>query len=91
MSKSSKFAIERDRNSKSFQNVQNLIFLKKLDEVFQKKHQFLKIAKDGKIVLECDWKFRISQNVHFFSQKGDGVFEKNQKILKIGKSSKLVV
>ena len=76
--KSSKFALESDRNSKSFQNVQNLILEKKLDEFFQKKHQVLKIAKDSKNVEECDWKFRISQNVHFFSQKGDGFFEKNE-------------
>ena len=50
----------------------------KLEELFQKKHEFFKIAKDGKIVKECDWKFRISQNVHFFSQKGDRFFEKNE-------------
>ena len=73
----SKFAVEWDRNSKSFQNVQ-FFLIKKLDEFFQKKHQLLKIAEDRKIVVECDWKFKISQNVHFFSQKGDGFFEKNE-------------
>ena len=52
--KSRKVVTESDRNSKSSQNVQNLIFLRKIDESFHKKHEFLKIAKYGKDVVECN-------------------------------------
>ena len=55
----------------------------------RRKHEILKIAKDSKIVIECEWKFKISQNVHFFKKVTD--FLKKNKILKIGKSSKFVV
>ena len=56
----------------------------------RRKHEILKIAKDSKIVIECEWKFKISQNVHFFLKRWQ-IFWKKMKILKIGKSSKFVV
>ena len=49
----------------------------------------LKIAKDSKIVVECDWNITISQNVPFFP-KNWWTFRKKMIILKIGKSSKVV-
>ena len=69
--KFSKFAVECDRKSKSSQSVPNSIFTEKLDDVFQKKHEFFKIAKDSKIVIECDFSanITISQNVRFFPKK----------------------
>ena len=74
-----KFAVECDRNSKSSQNVLKSIFIEKLDDVFQKQHEFFNIAKDSKFVVECDFSanIRISQNVHFFL-KIDGFFEKKE-------------
>ena len=87
--KSRKVVTESDRNSKSSQNVQNLIFLKKIDESFHKKHEFLKIAKYGKDVVECDWNITIFQNVPFFP-KNWWIFWKKMNNLKIGKSSKVV-
>ena len=70
-----KSAVECERNSKNSQNVPKSIFLEKLGDVFRKKHDFFKIAKDSKIVVECDWNITISQNVNFFL-KNDGCFEK---------------
>ena len=64
-------------------------FQKNLNEPFQKKHEFLKIAKDSKIVVECDWNITISQNVPFFP-KNWWIFWKKMNNLKIGKSSKVV-
>ena len=63
-----KIAVECDRNSKSSQNVLKSIFIEKLDDVLQKKHEFFIIAKDSKFVVECDFSanITISQNVHFF-------------------------
>ena len=87
--KSRKVVTESDRNSKSSQNVQNLIFLKKIDESFHKKHEFLKIAKYGKDVVECNWNITISQNVPFFPKNWWTFWEKMDN-LKIGKSSKIV-
>ena len=77
--KSCKFIAEYDKNSQSSQNFQNFIFIKKkLDEFFQKKHEFLKIAKDSKIVEKCVWNITISQNVPF-SPKNWWIFlEKNE-------------
>ena len=75
--KGSKFVAEYDKKTQSSQNVQNLIFKKKkLDDFFQKKHEFLKIAKDSKIVEKCDWNITISQKVPFLL-KIDEFFEKN--------------
>ena len=85
----SKNVVECDRNSKSSQNVQNLIFLKKIDESFHKKHEFLKIAKYGKDVVECNWNITISQNVPFFPKNWWTFWEKMNNI-KIGKCSKVV-
>ena len=56
---------------------------------FLKKMNNLKIAKDSKIVVECDWNITISQNVPFFP-KNWWVFWKKMNNLKIGKSSKVV-
>ena len=64
-------------------------FQKKLDEFFQKKHEFLKIAKDSKIVEKCLWNITISQNVPF-SPKNWWTFWEKMNNLKIGKSSKVV-
>ena len=67
-----------------------LFFLKKkLDDFSQKKHEFLKFAKDSKIVVECDWNITISQNVPFFP-KNWWIFLKKMNNLKIGKCSKVV-
>ena len=49
----------------------------------------LKIAKDSKIVVECDWYITISQNVPFFP-KNWWIFWKKMNNLKIGKSRKVV-
>ena len=85
----SNFAVECYRNSKKHQNVQKLIFSEKLDNVFQTKHEFVKIPKDSKIVVECDWNITLSQNVHFFV-KIDGFLEKKQ-YFKNRKNRKFVV
>ena len=73
-----KFGVEYDRNSKNSQNIPKSTFIEKLDDVLQKKHKFVNIAKDSKIVVECDFsaKITISQNVHFFPEKW-WVFWKN--------------
>ena len=70
-------------------------FQKKLDEFFQKKHEFLKIAKDSKIVEKCLWNITISQNVPFSPKNWWTLKIKTQNWekmnnLKIGKSSKVV-
>ena len=66
-------------------------FLKNnLNEFFQKKHEFLKIAKDSKVVEKCDWKITISQNVPF-SPKNWWLFWKKMIDIKIAKDSKIVV
>ena len=74
----SKFAVECDRNSKKPQNVKKKIFIGKLDEFFQKKHEFFKIANDSKNIVDCDWNSKIFQNVHhlFFWKEKNGVLEK---------------
>ena len=51
--------------------------------------KILKIAKDSKIVVECDWNITISQNVPFFPKNWWTFWEKMNN-LKIGKSSKVV-
>ena len=56
---------------------------------FWKKKIYIKIAKDSKIVVECDWNITISQNFPFFP-KNWWIFWKKMNILKIGKSSKVV-
>ena len=83
-----KFAVECDRNSKNSQNIPKSTFVEKLDDVFQKKHEFVNIAKDSKIVVECDFSanITISQNVHFFPEKW-WTFWKKRNNFKIGKSS----
>ena len=65
----SMFVGECDRNSKTSQNVPKSILIEKLDNFFQKSHEFFKIAKDIKIFVECDFSanITISQKVHFFS------------------------
>ena len=84
-----KFVVKCNRKKLKFSKRSKFDFYKKkLDEFFQEKHEFLKIAKDSKIGAECDWNFKISQIVHFF-YKDDEFFEK-MKILRIDKSSKFV-
>ena len=56
---------------------------------FLKKMNNLKIAKDSKIVVECDWNITISKNVPFFP-KHWWIFLKKLNNLKIGKCSKVV-
>ena len=88
--KFSKSAVECDKNSKSSQNVPKSIFIEKLDDVFQKKHEFFNIAKESKFVVECDFSanITISQNVHFFL-KIDGFFWKKGIISKSVKVANL--
>jgi len=48
----SKFAVECDRNSKIFQNIQNVFYFEKIDG-FKKNLIFLKIPEGGKLAVEC--------------------------------------
>ena len=69
----------------------NIWFLwKKIRWVFPEKHEFLKIAKDSKIVENCVWNITISQNVPF-SPKNWWIFWRKMNNLKIAKDSKIVV
>ena len=75
--KSCKLVAEYDKIVKVPKTFKIWLFLKKLDDFFQKKHEFLKIAKDSKIVEKCDWNITISQNVPF-SPKNWWIFEKKR-------------
>ena len=74
----SNFAVECDRNSKISQNVPKSIFIEKLDDVFQKKHEHFNIAKDSKFAVECDRNNKSSRNVQnlIFIKKVDEFFQK---------------
>ena len=89
--KSSKFVAEYDKKKSKFSKLSKFDFYKKkLDEFFQKKHEFLKIGKDSKIVENCVWNITISQNVPF-SPKNWWTFWRKMNNLKIAKDSKTVV
>ena len=86
----SKFAVEWDRNSKNSQNVPTSIFMEKLDDVFLKKHEFFKIAKDSKIVVNATERLRFLRTFIFFPKKLMDFLEKMNN-LKIGNSRKFAV
>ena len=64
-------------------NLSFWLFLKKID-VFQKKLEFLKIAKRSNFARECDWIGKILKTfeIWVFFQKIDVFFQKNPDVFK---------